>query len=124
MNQYDSELVDGILSKEGMVRVDSYEKADICLVNSFSVRELAAQKARSELGMFAAYKRKSKKPVYYGIIGCLAEQEGKHLFVKFPDIDFIVGPSYERQMGAYVKKVLEGAGPAVITGAAKEDWTA
>ncbi len=124
MNQYDSELVDGILSKEGMVRVDSYEKADICLVNSCSVRELAAQKARSELGMFAAYKRKSKKPVYYGIIGCLAEQEGKHFLVKFPDIDFIIGPAYERQIGAYAKKVLAGGGTAVVTGPGKEDWTA
>ena len=124
MNLSDSEIVSGVLDKAGLVEVDSYEKADICLVNSCSVRELAAQKARSELGMFAAYKRKSKKAVFYGIIGCLAEQEGKHLCVKFPDIDLIIGPAYERSIGESVKKLLAGKGPVYSTGAAKEDWTA
>ncbi|MFH1074007.1 MAG: tRNA (N6-isopentenyl adenosine(37)-C2)-methylthiotransferase MiaB [Candidatus Firestonebacteria bacterium] len=122
MNQYDSELVAGILNKAGLSRVDVYEKADICLVNSCSVRELAAQKARSELGMFAAYKRKNEKRVYYGIIGCLAEQEGKRLCAKFPDIDFIIGPAYERCIDEYVEKVISGNVPAVATGAGKEDW--
>jgi len=122
MNQYDSELVAGILEKAGLSRAAAYEKADISLVNSCSVRELAAQKARSELGMFAAHKRKSKKKVYYGIIGCLAEQEGKKLSIKFPDIDFIVGPSEERRMEEYLQKVLSGRGPAVAVGAGKEDW--
>lgn len=122
MNLYDSELAAGILDKAGFSRVDSYEKADISLVNSCSVRELAAQKARSELGMFAARKRKSKKHVYYGMLGCLAEQEGKQLLIKFPDIDFIIGPANERGLGEYVKKVLAGNGPAIATGTGKEDW--
>ena len=61
MNQYDSELVSGILETAGFLRADSYQKSDICLVNSCSVRELAAQKARSELGLYAMHKRQSKK---------------------------------------------------------------
>lgn len=122
MNQYDSELVAGILDKAGLKRADNYEKADVNIVNSCSVRELAAQKARSELGMFAAYKRNSEKRVYYGIIGCLAEQEGKNLFIKFPDMDFIIGPAYERRLGEYINKVILGDGPVVAIGTGDEDW--
>jgi len=122
MNQYDSELVTGILEKEGLSRVDAYEKADLCLVNSCSVRELAAQKARSELGLFALYKRRSRKKVYYGIIGCLAEQEGKNLFKKFPDMDLIAGPAHERQLGQYVSSILAGNGPVIKTGEGVQDW--
>ena len=122
MNEYDSELVAGILEKAGFSRAETYEKADICLVNSCSVRELAAQKARSELGMFAMHKRRGKKKIYYGIIGCLAELEGRKFLKKFPDIDLIVGPAFERDLAECVKQVFLGTGAVIKTGAKAQDW--
>jgi len=122
MNQYDSELVSGILETAGFLRADSYQKSDICLVNSCSVRELAAQKARSELGLYAMHKRQSKKKIYYGILGCLAEQEGKNFLKKFPDVDLVVGPAFERQLEELIKKVLAGEGPVIKTGTGEGNW--
>ncbi|MCP4727717.1 MAG: tRNA (N6-isopentenyl adenosine(37)-C2)-methylthiotransferase MiaB, partial [bacterium] len=47
MNVYDSELVAGILDKEGYRIIDDEENADVILVNTCTVRQHADQRALS-----------------------------------------------------------------------------
>ena len=91
MNVLDSELVLGQLHAFGYESVDNRDSADVIIYNTCSVREHAEQKVWSRLGELRP--RKAADPgLIIGVIGCLAEREGKDLFRKFPHVDLLCGP--------------------------------
>jgi len=91
MNQLDSELVLGQLHAHGYQSVEDRDQADVILYNTCSVREHAEQKVFSRLGELR--QRKAADPgLVIGVIGCLAEQQGKSLFRKYPHVDILCGP--------------------------------
>jgi tRNA-2-methylthio-N6-dimethylallyladenosine synthase len=92
MNVLDSELVLGQLHAHGYESVDDRDAADVILYNTCSVREHAEQKVWSRLGELRV--RKAAEPgLIIGVIGCLAEREGKDLFRKYPHVDVLCGPA-------------------------------
>ncbi|MDZ7821521.1 MAG: hypothetical protein U5N26_06755 [Candidatus Marinimicrobia bacterium] len=58
MNEYDSEILAGILSSQEYVPGSGPEDADLILLNTCSVRDHAEQKVHSRLGELKALKRK------------------------------------------------------------------
>src|SRR2546430_17181432 len=58
MNVSDSELMFGVLGREGYVRTDDPAQADVLLVNTCAVRDHAEQKVLSRLGELKQYKRR------------------------------------------------------------------
>ena len=50
MNERDSETIIGILGLMGISKVDNYRDADICILNTCSIRENANNKAFGMLG--------------------------------------------------------------------------
>lgn len=92
MNVLDSELVLGQLHAHGYESVDDRDDADVILYNTCSVREHAEQKVWSRLGELRT--RKAAEPnLVIGVIGCLAEREGRDLFRKHPHVDVLCGPA-------------------------------
>jgi tRNA-2-methylthio-N6-dimethylallyladenosine synthase len=91
MNVLDSELVLGQLRAQGYESVEDRDAADVILYNTCSVREHAEQKVWSRLGELR--NRKKEQPgLVIGVIGCMAERDGTHIFQRNPHIDVLCGP--------------------------------
>jgi tRNA-2-methylthio-N6-dimethylallyladenosine synthase len=90
MNEHDSEKIAGLLAHRGMIPVHSVDNADLFLLNTCSIREKAAQKVYSRLGEVKK-KKKDHNDFVIGVVGCVAQQEGKKLLRRAPYVDLVVG---------------------------------
>ncbi len=91
MNELDSELVTGALRALGYRFTPDPEKADVVLYNTCSVRDHAEQKVRSRLGEMELRKREDPL-VVVGVLGCMAERDGRDMLRRFPAVDILCGP--------------------------------
>src|SRR5438093_179009 len=89
MNVSDSELMLGVLGREGYVRTDDPALADVLLVNTCAVRDHAEQKVLSRLGELKCLKRPGG---VLGVVGCMAQRLGPRLLEGVPQVDLVVGP--------------------------------
>ena len=101
MNVLDSELVLSQLRAQGYEQVDSRNRADVIIYNTCSVREHAEQKVWSRLGQLRTIKM-DKPHLVIGVIGCMAEREGKDLFRRYPHLDILCGPAELDKLPAMV----------------------
>lgn len=90
MNRYDSERLVEILGREHFVVVDDYRRADLIFINTCTVRDKAEQKAFSYLGRLKTVKR-NRPELVVAIGGCVAQQYGEELLVRWPHLDLVVG---------------------------------
>jgi tRNA-2-methylthio-N6-dimethylallyladenosine synthase len=90
MNEYDSDSLGNMLQGHGLSSTEFPENADLIIINTCSVREKAEQKAFSLLGRMIIIKKK-RNDIVLGIMGCIAQQEGKALLKKFPELDLVIG---------------------------------
>ncbi len=90
MNEYDSDHLSRQLMSHGYTGSDTPENADIIFINTCSVREKAEQKAFSMLGRMIKLKKK-KPEILLGFMGCIAQQEGKSLLKKYPELNIVIG---------------------------------
>ena len=92
MNEYDSEVLESILSAHGYMITSNPEEANLAVVNTCSVRDHAEIKALSRLG--ALKKPKARRPeMVVGVIGCMAERDPDGIFAKAPHVDLVCGPA-------------------------------
>ena len=63
MNVLDSELVQGQLEALGYEFIDSSEEADVVLLNTCSVRELASTKFGRRSGVWRRIKKKARQKI-------------------------------------------------------------
>ena len=99
MNVRDSEAVDALLSAAGHVRVEHEADADLVIVNSCTVRDMAERKAVGKCGNLIAAKqgrgRQSEtggRVKMVGLMGCAVKRMGAAVFKALPGLDFAVGP--------------------------------
>lgn len=92
MNEHDSENIKAILEELGFSYVDDYEKADLILLNTCSIRENAHNKAFGMLGRIKHLKEE-KKDLIVGLCGCMAQEEGvvEELLKKYKFVNFVFG---------------------------------
>ena len=89
MNKSDTERILGILSHFNYEPTEDEKEADLCIVNTCSIRKLSEDKAYSKLGVWG--KMKKEKPLKIAFCGCVAQQEGQKLFKRFPYLDLVFG---------------------------------
>src|SRR5262245_65743299 len=77
MNERDSEQVARMLIERGHTLTLREEEAEVILLNTCSVRDLAEQKALGKMGLLGAQFR--NRPVVYGSLGCMAQRRGSSL---------------------------------------------
>jgi len=95
MNVRDSEVIAGMLSKQGYGIAPDESEADVLIYNTCSVRQHAEDKVWSELGRYKAKRttlQKAARPII-GLVGCMAQNYKYEVFQRAPNVDFIVGPS-------------------------------
>ncbi len=88
MNAHDSEKVIGTLLAQGYTQVDTPEAAHLVLYNTCSIRDKAEQKVFSRLQNF---KRDSGNGKVFGVLGCVAQQEGEKIFARAPHVSLVCG---------------------------------
>lgn len=107
MNVADTEIVLGVLKKQGYVASDNAETADVILLNTCSIRENAEQRIYGRLGNFKTLKTQ-KPEVVVGILGCMAERLRKDLIEEKKIVDLVVGPDEYRRLPEYIDIAFNG----------------
>src|SRR5437016_14330131 len=78
MNERDSEQVAHSLMARGYERAAHEIEADVVLLNTCSVRDMADQKALGKMGMLGRL-AKERPHVVFGFLGCMAQAGGQSL---------------------------------------------
>ena len=95
MNVHDSEKVIGTLVHEGYRQVETVEQADLILYNTCSIRDKAEQKVFHRL---ADYKKLLTQGKRFGVLGCVAQQEGEKIFERAPHVSLVCGSASYRNL--------------------------
>ncbi|UCD57623.1 MAG: tRNA (N6-isopentenyl adenosine(37)-C2)-methylthiotransferase MiaB, partial [Candidatus Hydrogenedentota bacterium] len=120
MNQHDSEIVAGLLEKNGYVMTQDPEKADVILFNTCCVRSHAEQRLYSRVSQLKRVKAK-KPDLIIGVGGCVAQKEKSALTRKFPHVDVVFGTNAINHIVCLLRRAEQGERPVV---AAPEDGPA
>ena len=107
MNLADSEVVGGVLNREGYLFTRDIEEADVILVNTCAIRDHAEQRIYGRLGYLGSYKKR-KPGLVVGILGCMAERLRAKLVEEDRVIDIIVGPDEYRRLPTLVEAASAG----------------
>jgi tRNA-2-methylthio-N6-dimethylallyladenosine synthase len=116
MNAHDSEKVVGTLVSEGYRQVPTVEEAGLVLYNTCSIRDKAEQKVFHRLADYKKYEKQGKK---FGVLGCVAQQQGKEIFEKAPHVSLVCGSASYRhlpQMLVQIEAQFEAGKRARVTG--------
>ena len=111
MNAHDSEKIIGTLRQQGYGQVESEEEAGLILYNTCSIRDKAEQKVFNRLN---DYKKLYKTGTRFGILGCVAQQEGEKIFVRAPYVSLVSGSASYRKLPEMLARL--EAGENRITG--------
>src|SRR5690348_3860545 len=105
MNERDSEQVAHSLFARGYERVSKESEADVVLLNTCSVRDMADQKALGKMGMLGRLARE-RPHVVFGFLGCMAQARGGELLKGLPHVDLVVGTQKFHRVADYVEELV------------------
>jgi tRNA-2-methylthio-N6-dimethylallyladenosine synthase len=111
MNAHDSEKVIGTLHQQGYRQVESEADAGLILYNTCSIRDKAEQKVFNRLN---DYKKLHKQGKRFGVLGCVAQQEGEKIFDRAPYVSLVSGSASYRKLPEMLSRL--EAGESRITG--------
>ncbi len=114
MNDHDSEKVAGVLLERGYRQVGTPDDAGLVLYNTCSIREKAAHKVFSRLGLY----RDANEGKIIGVLGCVAQQEGEVIFDRAPWVSLVCGSASYRQLPEMLGRL--EAGEKRVTGLGKD----
>jgi len=105
MNAHDSEKVIGTLVSDGYTQVESPEQADLILYNTCSIRDKAEQKVFHRLQQF---KKEHGKGKVFGVLGCVAQQEGERIFERAPHVSLVAGSASYSKLSSMLVQLEAG----------------
>ena len=111
MNAHDSAKVIARLQHEGYRQVESEEDAGLILYNTCSIRDKAEQKVFNRLN---DYKKLHKAGKRFGVLGCVAQQEGEKIFDRAPYVSLVSGSASYRKLPEMLARL--EAGETRVTG--------
>ena len=92
MNEHDSEMICAILEDMSFTKVDTYEEADLIILNTCAIRENAHNKTFGMLGRLKHLKQE-KPDLLVGLAGCMSQEESvvDEIVDKYKWMDFVFG---------------------------------
>src|SRR6267142_3513710 len=114
MNERDSEAVAAQLVSKGYTLAPGEGTADVILLNTCSVRDLAEQKALRKMENVAAEMRRNRPNVVLGFMGCMAQSRGQELIDRLPDVDLVVGTQKFHRAADYLDDIFAGRREKVV----------
>lgn len=91
MNVADSEVVASIMQMDGYTVTDNQDEADAVFINTCSIRDNAEQRVVNRLEYFNIMRKKHKRKMILGVLGCMAERVKEELISEH-GVDLVVGP--------------------------------
>jgi tRNA-2-methylthio-N6-dimethylallyladenosine synthase len=107
MNAHDSEKVVGTLISKGYRQVETVEEAGLVLYNTCSIRDKAEQKVFHRLADYKKLQAQGKK---FGVLGCVAQQEGHKIFERAPHVSLVAGSASYRNLPQMLIQIEAGKG--------------
>jgi tRNA-2-methylthio-N6-dimethylallyladenosine synthase len=105
MNAHDSEKVIGTLQQQGYRQVENEVDAGLILYNTCSIRDKAEQKVFNRLN---DYKKLYKEGKRFGVLGCVAQQEGEKIFERAPYVSLVSGSASYRKLPEMLLRLEDG----------------
>ncbi len=105
MNEYDSELVRALLTREGYIVTEDRERADVILMNTCAIRENAHTKVYTHLSDLKVLKK--TRPLVVGVLGCMAQNLKEELTKQEPLVDLLAGPDSYRQLPLLISRAID-----------------
>ena len=90
MNEHDSERIAGLLEMDGLEQTDSFDDADVIVLNTCCIRENADNKLYGQLGNLKKLK-KERPDLQIAVGGCLAQKDREMIQDKAPHVDVVFG---------------------------------
>ncbi|MHA3775580.1 tRNA (N6-isopentenyl adenosine(37)-C2)-methylthiotransferase MiaB [Verrucomicrobiota bacterium sgz303538] len=106
MNERDSEQVARDLMARGYEMTPDERDADVVLLNTCSVRDMAEQKAIGKIGMLGRL-RQNKPEMVFGLLGCMAQSRGAELTRDIGHVDLVVGTQKFHRVAEYVEQLVK-----------------
>lgn len=106
MNERDSEQVSRMLESRGYRMTRAESDADVILLNTCSVRDMAERKAIGKMGILKKLRRK-RPHLVLGYLGCMAQSRGAELLKTSPHVDLVVGTQKFHRVADYVDDLLK-----------------
>src|SRR3954452_22201346 len=104
MNVHDSEKVIGTLLARGYIQTETPAEADLLLYNTCSIRDKAEQKVFHRLDQF----RREHKGKTFGVLGCVAQQEGEKIFERAPHVSLVCGSASYNKLPELLVQIESG----------------
>jgi tRNA-2-methylthio-N6-dimethylallyladenosine synthase len=108
MNVRDSEQVARDLATRGYEIVGREEDADVVLLNTCSVRDMAEQKALGKMAAVEGRKKRGRVQLT-GLLGCMAQSRGASLLAELPGLDLVLGTQKFHEAGRHIDALLANA---------------
>jgi tRNA-2-methylthio-N6-dimethylallyladenosine synthase len=122
MNERDSEQVARDLTSRGYEITAEEKAADVVLINTCSVRDLAEQKALGKMGMLGRL-REGKPEMIFGFLGCMAQSRGGELVRDIAHVDLVVGTQKFHKVADYVDQLVQRSASGSWTTRDSASWT-
>lgn len=106
-NRVDTELMLGILDRDGFEIVSDETQADILIVNTCGFIDPAKQESIDTILALARYKETGRLKLLVAT-GCLAQRYEKELMADMPEIDLLLGVSQYPALPAAIRQALGG----------------
>ena len=104
MNERDSEAVAAMLRARGYDIAASERDADVVLLNTCSVRDLAERKAVGKMDLLGHLKQR-KPELVLGYMGCMAQSRGASLAEKQSAVNLVVGTQRFHRVPEYLDEI-------------------
>lgn len=108
-NLVDSEVMLGLLEKEGFSVVEDPSRAELLLINTCGFIRPAVEEAVDEILELARY-RKEDPEKRLVVTGCLVQRYGEELERELPEVDLFVGTDGFQRIGELVCGLFQGRG--------------
>ena len=118
MNVYDSARMADLMLPLGYTPAASPDGADLVILNTCHIREKAAEKVFSELGMIRRLKQARERQggrMLVAVAGCVAQAEGEEIQRRAPFVDIVFGPQTYHRLPEMVAQALDTAGGVLDT---------
>ena len=108
MNEHDSENIEALLVALGFTKEDDYEKADLVLLNTCSIRENAHNKAFGMLGRLKHLKE-TKRDLIVGLCGCMAQEASvvEEIMRDYKFVNFVFGTHNMHELPEIIDRAIE-----------------
>ena len=102
MNKNDSERMAGLLENMGYATSETWQDANLVLLNTCSIRDKAERRVIGKFNELNHHKNKYQKDIKMGIMGCMPQHAKKFIREKLSFIDYVVGVNNMEDLPNYL----------------------